>query len=374
MPPRHPLDGEGVDPDPRSFWTDRLTDRAIVWCEKNYEVSFPKDTMARALELASERNTYHPVKEYLEGLVWDRKKRLDKWLVKHARAEDSEYVRAIGRMWMISAVARIYEPGCQVDYVLIIEGAQRGGKSSLMRALCRDKEWFLETTVELGTKDAYQMIRAKWIIELAELDSLTRGEFTRTKAFITSKIDSYRKSYGREVIDVLRGCVFGGTVNDEEYLKDESGGGRWWPFFCPATQEDRLDTGALEAIRDQLWAEAVCRYKRGEKWHPESPELIVAMRAEQEKRRQQDPWEELISDILRSKKAQKNGISVREILTELGVEMFRATRAESMRAARTLMALGWKVGKTCRTGPKGNKRVRLYFPKCSTKGESEEKK
>ncbi len=358
-PPRHALDGGGPDPEVNTFWTDKLTDRATVWAEKLHDVSFSRDTMARAVDLASETRIYHPIREYLEGLVWDKKKRLSKWLVTHARVEDSPYVRAVGAMWAISAVARIYRPGCQVDYVLIIEGAQRGGKSSLMRALCRDEEWFLDTTVELGTKDAYQVIRAKWIVELAELDSLTRGEFTRVKAFITSKVDTYRKSYGREVVDVARGCVFGGTVNDEQYLKDESGGGRWWPVFCPATQDNRLNTDALVAARDQLWAEAVYRYKKGEKWHPEDPAIIAAMRVEQEQRRQQDPWEENIATLLKSKRFQSEGVSVRQLTSLLGVESIDAHRGTSMRVSKTLMALQWRLGSRSSVG---GSRTRLYFP------------
>ncbi len=361
-PPRHALDGGGADPEEKSFWTDTLTDRAVCWVERMHDIAFSRDTMARAIELAAGRNEHHPIREYLDSLVWDKKKRLDTWLVKHARATDSPYVRAIGSMWMISCVARIYEPGCQVDYVLIVEGKQRGGKSSLFRALCRDEEWFLSTTVELGTKDAYQVIRAKWIVELAELDCLSRGDFTRTKAFITSRVDTYRKSYGREVIDVHRGCIFGGTVNDTEYLKDDSGGGRWWPFWCPATQADRLNTDALVAARDQLWAEAVHRYKKGEKWHPEDPTLIAAMQVEQEARRQADPWEETIGQLLRSKRAMRDGVSVSQVLAGIGIDAARATRAESMRAARSLGLLGWEVSARSSTVAKG-KQVKIYRPK-----------
>lgn len=360
-PPRHALDGAGQDPAEKEFWGDHLTDRAIVWCEKMHNIAFSHDIMSRAVHQIARGTVFHPIKSYLESLVWDKKRRLKNWLTKYARVTASDYVSAVGTMWMISAVARVYDPGCQVDYVLVLEGPTRGGKSSVLRALCNDPEWFLETGVELGTKDAYQMIRAKWIVELAELDSLSRSESSRVKAFITCRKDTYRKSYGREVIDAPRGCVFAGTTNDGEYLKDETGGARWWPVYVNATQNNRLDVDALVAIRDQLWAEAVARYKRGEKWHPEDSTLIESMCEEQETRRQRDPWEDQIEPLIRGR--EEKGVSVWQILMALGLEPARVTKADSMRVARCLIGLGWEIDRVSKS--KTGKRVKIYKKVCS---------
>lgn len=361
-PPRHALDGGGEDPKPMSFLEDKIIDRVAVFIDATHQCNASRDTVARAIELTAEGNAYHPVKTYLEGLQWDGKKRLHKWLIRHARVEDTPYTRAVGKLWMISAVARIYEPGCQADYVLILEGDQRCGKSSLFRALCHDVEWFLETTIELGSKDSQQLIRSKWIVELSELDSLTRGEFNRTKAFITMKVDSFRKSYGRLTGDYPRGCIFGGTVNEQIYLKDDTGGGRWWPVWTPATQTDRLDTARLIEERDQLWAEAKHLYKQGVKWHPEDPELIRLMQTEQEKRRQTDPWEEAIAHCttLKRKGAASEGVSILSILADLGFEQGKITKGESMRVARTLRILGWVQSKTTMVN---GKKTKLYTKK-----------
>ena len=265
---------------------------------------------------------------------------------------------------MISAVARAFDPGCQADYVLVLEGAQRAGKSELFRALAPKVDWFLETDIDLGSKDSQQYIRSKWLVELSELDSLTRGEMSRIKGFITRRVDTYRKSYGRDVENVPRGCIFGGSVNpasSHQYLKDQTGNARWWVVWTPATQQNRLDTAKLLEVRDQLWAEAVRRYHDGERWHPTNLEVIQHAEREQEKRRVKHPWEELIADLLgANKRYQREGVSVAQILGELGIDAARATIADSMQIANSLDKCGWALGKTSRQGAK---RVKLYFPK-----------
>ena len=119
----------------------------------------------------------HPVRDYLDTLKWDKKKRIDTWLMRFGGAEDTPYVRAVSRMFLVAAVARIYRPGCKVDHTLVLEGAQGIGKSTLLKHLFSE-EFFLELSTELGTKDCLQSLRAKWGIELAELDSLSRTEIS----------------------------------------------------------------------------------------------------------------------------------------------------------------------------------------------------
>jgi putative DNA primase/helicase len=249
---------------------------------------------------------------------------------------------------------------------LILEGEQRGGKSSLLAALCPNPEWFLSTAIDVGNKDAFQILNGKWIVEFAEFESMTKGEASKVKAFVTNKIDSYRKSYGRESIDQKRKCVLAATVNpgSGEYFKDPTGGGRWWPVWSNSDIHHRLDIEKLVICRDQLWAEAVGRYKKGEAWHLIDPELIELARAEQEKRRQAHPWEEKIAGYLANKKRRELGVTIHEILEVVcGLTMERVKKTDSMEAANILAALGWSLRgrETVETG----ERRKVYYPRGS---------
>ena len=222
--------------------------------------------------LLPERCAMHPVRDYLTALVWDGISRLDSWLITYLDAEDTPLIRAIGSRWMISAVARIMQPGAKVDHMLILEGPQGGKKSSALKTLA-GAEWFTDELAEIGSKDAAQQMRGIWIIEIAELDAISRAEVSRIKAFLTRTTDRYRPPYERYVVEVPRQCVFAGSVNPETYLRDETGNRRFWPVRCGS-----IDIDALRHDRDQLWAEAVARYRQGAIWWLDEPELIAELR------------------------------------------------------------------------------------------------
>lgn len=368
-PPAHAIDKSNGDVP--LWWDDNLANRARTWCERFYDVAFAKDTIHDAAMMAAQANTRHPLRDYLNAVApkWDGQPRVDRWLTLYAKVPDSPYVRTIGAKWLISAVARAFEPGCKVDYVLIIEGDQRGGKSKVFRALCPQESWFLETDVELGSKDAYHVIENKWIAELAELDSISRGEVSKIKSFISSRVDTYCKRYGRTATDQPRTIVFGGTVNPPyKYLKDDSGGDRWWPARTTATYLDQIDAGLLERDRDQLWAEVVVRYRKGEKWHITDASEIALARVEQEERRQEDPWEETVAAYLADKKRQTRGVSCQELLAALQPLGARATPGDLMRVARLFQVLSWAPAGRPKAEVGGKTtRVRLYRP-CPPKG------
>jgi predicted P-loop ATPase len=271
-------------------WTDQDTTRACAWLSRHHNLDVSGAMLLEAVAVAAHRNSIHPVRDYLRALAWDGQGRIDEWLVDLCGAERGSYARIVGAKFLIAAVARVMRPGCKVDTTLVLEGAQGAKKSSALAALAGRDEWFLETGADLGTKDSYQALRRKWIVELSELDSLSRAEVSRVKAFLSARIDTYRPSYGRATIDFPRACVFVGTTNSEQYLKDETGGRRFWPVAIA-----RVDLEGLRAVRDQLWAEARVRFEAGEAWHITDAQDEKLVAAEADARYVADPFEGAIA-------------------------------------------------------------------------------
>jgi hypothetical protein len=178
-------------------------------------------------------------------LHWDGVERLDRWLSTYLGADDSDYSRAVGSRWLISAVARTFQPGAKADCCLILEGPQGIRKSTALRTIAG--EYFTDELADLGSKDAAMQTRGVWIIELSELDSLSHAEVARIKAFMSRTTDRFRPPYGMRLVESPRQCVFAGTVNHGTYLRDETGGRRFWPIvqvfdsFLEAAQRFALD-------------------------------------------------------------------------------------------------------------------------------------
>jgi predicted P-loop ATPase len=232
---------------------------------------------------------------------------------------------------MIAAVARVTEPGCKSDCALILEGPQGLLKSTALKTLAHP--WFTDEIADFGTKDAALQLAGAWIIELPELDSISRPSVSRIKAFMSRTTDRFRPPYGRRVVEQPRQCLFAGTVNGSEYLRDESGGRRWWPIAC-----SNIDIDGLAADRDQLWAEARDRYAAGEPWWLDTDELNFCAAEEQSARFQADPWQEMIEQRV----VGQPSVSVGEVLSFLGIPKKDLTQAQANRVSACLKALGWK--------------------------------
>ncbi|QDW38746.1 virulence-associated E family protein [Bradyrhizobium sp. KBS0727] len=287
-------------------------------------------TAAQAVEVVAREQSYHPVLDYLDGNKWDGKPRLDDWLTKYIGANETPYTQSIGRSALIGAVARVRNPGCKVDTVPIIEGKQGLGKSSAARILF--DPWFSDELADLGGKDAAMQTQGAWLIEISELDAMTRSEVSRIKAFISRATDRFRPPYGARVIESPRSCVFWGTTNSETYLKDETGGRRFWPI-----KAGRIDVDGLSSARDQLWAEADHLYRAGAAWWLVNPEAQRIADGEQIARYQGDPWDDAIGEYLKT----VTDVSVAEILRDvLHIEIGRQTPADMIRAGRVLTARG----------------------------------
>lgn len=291
------------------------------------------EATGQAVETVARERPFHPVRTYLKDLVWDGKPRLQSWLADYLGVDPSPYAAAVGSRWMISAVARVFEPGCKADCCLILEGEQGIRKSTALRALAQP--WFTDEIADLGSKDAALQTRGVWVIEIAELDSMSRSDVGKIKAFMSRATDRFRPPYGKRPIESPRQCIFAGSVNHGTYLRDETGGRRFWPAECKAPV---IDVEALAEVRDQLWGEATYLYFDGKPWWLDSVALNREAAEEQAERYEGDPWDELILDWA----GLRESVSIAEVLTnclEKRKDMW--TQWDRNRVARSLRANGW---------------------------------
>lgn len=215
-----------------------------------------------AVSLSIERNQYHPVRQYLDSLVWDGTPRVDTLLIDYFGAEDNAYTRATIRKSLCAAVARIYEPGTKYDMVPILVGPQGTYKSTFLRKL--GGRWFSDTFTTVQGKEAFEQLQGSWIIELAELSAFKKSESESIKQFISKCDDMFRPAYGRTVEVYKRQCVFFGTTNDSDFLKDPTGSRRFNPIDIRPELATKSVPGELDGEVDQIWAEAVVLYRNGE--------------------------------------------------------------------------------------------------------------
>jgi predicted P-loop ATPase len=315
-------------------WTDAHTARSRAWISEVYDFEPGKEAADSAVEMVARTNTFHPVREFLQPLVWDCKPRLDAMLASYFGVMSTPYASLVGSKFMISAVARVMAPGCKVDTMLILEGPQGTGKSTAVRVLAGD-EWFADTALDFDNKDAAQCLQGKWIYEFGELHSFNRSEVTRIKAFVSSTSDNLRPSYGKRNEDFPRQCVFIGTTNDESYLTDTTGNRRYWPVRCGA-----IDVAALRRDREQLWAEARTRYESGERWWLDGHEEKLAA-AEQSARESEDPWEAPIAAWAAKR---KEAFTMTDVLKgPCALKADAQTQGHATRAGRLLSKLGYKT-------------------------------
>lgn len=192
-------------------WTDMDDQRCALWLSQRYGLSVRTDIVMNSVLLVADDTHFHEVREYLEGLTWDGVPRVRSMPSTYLRVADSEYVQLAFMKWMIAAVARVMEPGCKVDNVLILEGKQGHRKSTALKVLA-GASWFTDTPIQIGNKDTYAVLAGKWVIELAELDSLNKADSSAVKSFFATAVDRFRNFYGKRATDVPRQCVFAGSV------------------------------------------------------------------------------------------------------------------------------------------------------------------
>lgn len=266
-------------------WMD-VDDAALrYYLEKCYGIS-SKDKIFDAVNVAAMRHSFHPVREYLEGCVWDGVPRAETLLIDYLGAEDSVYTRAVTRKTLAAAVARIYRPGCKFDYMLTIRGRQGLGKSALISRL--GGEWFSDTFSTMQGKEAYEQVMGVWIMEVGELAGMRKAETETIKLYISKQSDRFRPAYGRRLQEFPRQCIFIGTTNESQFLRDTTGNRRFWVVDTPDAPQHNIWQELTPDVVRLIWAEAVKIFRAGEPLYL-SPELETVARSVQEEYEEENP-------------------------------------------------------------------------------------
>jgi predicted P-loop ATPase len=300
-----------------------------------------RDTM-RAIAL---EKSFHPVKNYLNGLQWDGTNRADEWLIKHGGADDTAYVRAVSKLILVGAVRRIMKPGVKFDEMLVIKSFRQGtGKSTALNVLAVRDEWFCDNfSLDQDSKTLIELTMGKWIIEISELKGLSRGGSDHVKSLLSRQHDRSRLAYGRIVEERARQFVFIGTTNEKEFLRDETGNRRFWPV-----EVQQIDLKGLRADRDQLWAEAVEIERTGVSLMLPD-DLKDAAEAMQEAHRVMDnPY----IDVLREKLGEYDDVRIlsTDLMEMLDIEPGKVNNAQYKTLRSAMLELGWNYRRSIRVG------------------------
>ena len=340
----------------RDEWRDgQLTDAVVsiarMALEKRGLETVGKDLVADAAQAVARKLAYHPIRDQLDALRWDGMARLDSWLVQHAGADDTPYTRAVGRKFLLAMVARVMQPGCKHDHTLVLSGEQGQNKSTACRILA-GADYFSDTLPSiLGDKtDAIRHLQGIWLVEMAELAPSRKSDAEELKAFLSGATDRVRLPYAKFAETFPRQCVFVGTTNDDQFLRDATGGRRFWPVAVRQV----IDAESLTAERDQLFAEAVEAYKAGEPWWLDRAFEVEHAAPVQAAAYVPDSWGDDVAlwldnphDALGDESEVKTEVTMSQVLEfALGINSGRHSIADQRRAGDVLRQLGWIKVKT----------------------------
>lgn len=356
--PDHPT---GAPFTPR-FLTDADYLSVHTWCQQQIGwTTIAKQAAVDGLDAARKHVSYDPLVDYLNGLpsvpvfTMPGVGLLSNWLFQYMGVDPHigdppmrRYLSQIGRKWLISAVARALDPGCQVDSAIVLEGPQGGGKSSALAILAVNPDWFGDSLPDFHKADASLYLRGKWIVELSELTNVLKSEIEVMRKFVTRRIEKYRPPYGRVDAIEPRRCVLAGSTNRSDYLRDPDGERRMWPVVVGT-----CDLDGLRAARDQLWAEAVAAYRAGETWHLDEADAVTATQVQKSKK-EVDSWHDIIKDGLDGK-IDANGNRLKDTEPSLALTVFtpqmgarwigipadKWNRATTDRIIAIALMLGW---------------------------------
>ncbi len=232
-----------------------------------YDLKITDRDLRAAVDLVARANSFHPVRDYLQSLTWDNRPRVESLFVTYLGTDDDAYHREIARLFMLGAVARAFEPGTKIDESVILEGVQGKRKSTFIETLAVRSEWYCDLSANFDDpKACVEIMLGKWIVELGELSGMARSDIRAAKAFLARHTDKVRLAYAHRAQEFPRGCVFMGSTNDNGYLKDPTGGRRFWPAECKIATP--IDIERLRREVDQLWAEAYHLYSEMRRENP----------------------------------------------------------------------------------------------------------
>ncbi|WFU64841.1 VapE domain-containing protein [Bradyrhizobium brasilense] len=322
------LEGEGPHLD------DNSVRRLRLLIKERFGFLPAKDLFYDVVLDVARQAQFHPVVDYLDGLVWDGVPRIDGWLTTYGGAPRTDYTRAVGLHWLTAAVRRVRQPGVKFDELLVLESAQGTNKSTALRTLAVKDEWFTDNMV-LGakSKEVIEVTQGHWIIEAAELHGLSAAKSELLKSFLSRQSDNARMSYERLSVNVQRQCVLAGTTNSAHYLRDPTGNRRIWPV--PIKQ---FDMDALRRDLDQLWAEAAVREATGVSIHLEEA-LWTAAAVEQEARVELHPF---VQDFEAALSGLSGMFRCVDAWTILGLLPGQRTQQNQNEIGTSLRKLGWE--------------------------------
>jgi predicted P-loop ATPase len=277
-----------------SQWTDS-DDAALRYHLERFYGLTGKDRIFDATNVVATSNRFHPVRDYLSTCTWDGVPRVETLLIDYLGAEDSVYTRAVTRKTLAAAVARVLTPGCKFDYMLTLRGRQGMGKSTLIAKL--GGEWFSDSFTTVQGKEAYEQVLGVWIVEVGELAGMRKAEEDATKLFVSKTSDRFRPAYGRRTQEFPRQCIFIGTTNEMQFLRDPTGGRRFWVVDTPNTpSRDMWEELTPDTIR-LIWGEAVEIFKAGETLFL-PPALEALAREVQEAYSEENPKAGIVAEYL----------------------------------------------------------------------------
>lgn len=329
-----------ADPPPRVI-TDTDISNTVRWLERNGMTPTASSCLAQIAAVAG-LNSVNPIKEYLSRIQWDGVERIREFPREELHSPENDIFGVFMVKWMVSAVARIFKPGCKADCMIILEGDQGTMKSTLLRFLATidGVEYFTDAVHDIESKDGSMQIARVWIAEIPEMHAFQWKETEAIKSWLTRSVDQFRPPYGRVVSEYPRHTIIAGTLNPVAgYLADATGARRFWPIPVGG----KIDIKKVEGMRDQLWAEAVALYREGFPWHLDMEEIKLAD-AIAEERYIQDPWGPAIDYYVRN--IATGEITTESIISSLGIPNVHQGRSTSNRIAKHMRHRGWKQARS----------------------------